>query len=446
MESRIRQIEDEAIVAIPVLIDTCFTCRQICQNRRNRRFVAGGLLVLLVAVGGIVAGLVVKPPPTPSPTLSWRLTGDVLTGEESEFFGSSVDITQDGKAVAVSGSGDEHTFAEVYALNDAGTSWMLIGDRIRGPTLNQTKQRPPDSVFLSDDRKTLLLFSGKYVENTKEVGLVQIFKFDGSKWVFNQARAGTNATFSYGSSSPRRIWKVYMSSNGKQMTIIASGTDNKGYSIVGATVFNINDESSHWDSSTLVDKWEDVSVSRDADVIVLGASGHTMIYRFGGSGWIFPGKRLSGGNYSTSYFGRSGIVLSDDGATVAISDIESYSWAGSVTVYRYNEEEDSWLPRGRVLHPEFNSGEWFEGTVLMSGDGNSLGVLSKFGDSEFPSKGKLQLFRYKDHGWDEVDSVESSPNSQAVLRCALSDDGHNLCCSEPYLAAGKVSIYHLERE
>jgi len=421
-------------------------------------------------------------PPTTAPTLAptstpmvpllWTPVGNAVLGQDLEnglgnhFFGLSTSISSNGNIVAVGAHADNqvltdqnYSWVEVYQLNAIETDWELVGDKIFDSTQLSLKA---DSVFLSAMGDRVVVFSAGFWDTTTgyTVGLVKIFDFDGEKWNLNHALVGNNQTqytiHDY-QHEPGQIRKVHVSSNGNYVAIVNWGIDpSTSQSLVGVTVFRIYDGWTDWRSFTLFHNDEEdisgfggaVAISQSADVVVVGASGLALVYTYGGSGWITPGARLDGGSDSTSDFGKN-VAISGDGSTIAICDRSSFASAGSVTVYRNKIGRASgvWEQLGSVLHAVFDSGEWLEGTVFLSEDGNMVGFRSNFGDVESPAWGVVRFFQYKDEDWEEMDSLQASTNT-AYLKCALTGDGMNMCCGEPYYyhtysSCGRMQVYSM---
>ena len=424
-------------------------------------------------------------PPTTAPTVAptsipmvpllWTPVGNAVLGQDlanslgNHFFGLSTGISSNGSIVAVGAHADnqvlsdqDYSLVEVYHLNAIETDWELVGDKIFDSTQSSLKA---DSVFLSAQGDRVVVFSEDFGDTTTGyvVGLVKIFDFDGEKWNLNHALVGNNQTqytihdFQH---EPGQITKIHMSSNGNYVAIVNWGVDpSTSQSLVGVTVFRINDGWTTWRSFTLFHNDEEdisgfggaVAISQSADVVVVGASGLALVYTYGGSGWITPGARLDGGSDNTPDFGKN-VAISDDGSTIAICDRNSFAFAGSVTVYRNKIGGASgiWEQLGSVLHAVFDSGEWLEGTIFLSEDGNMVGFRSNFGDVESPAWGVVRFFQYKNEDWEEMDSLQASTNT-AYLQCALTGDGMNMCCGEPYYwhthsFGGRMQVYSLQHE
>ena len=119
-----------------------------------------------------------------------------MDGEDDDEFGNSVDISSDGKTLAIGAPGDYEAndrpgYVRVYYLesiyylesNDLTSSWTQIGQDIIGEADGDGFG---SSVSLSDDGKTLAVGAPYNDGNGKGSGHVRVYRMDDSSTSWTQ--------------------------------------------------------------------------------------------------------------------------------------------------------------------------------------------------------------------------------------------------------------------
>ena len=95
------------------------------------------------------------------PGSSWKQLGQNITGEaEEDYFGYSVSISTDGKMIAVGAyandgkNGVDSGHVRVYRFNETASIWMKLGEDIDGEAETDWAG---SSVSLSSDGKTVAI-------------------------------------------------------------------------------------------------------------------------------------------------------------------------------------------------------------------------------------------------------------------------------------------------
>jgi hypothetical protein len=110
---------------------------------------------------------------------NWTQIGQDITGEAiSDYFGSSVSLSDDGKTIAIGAygnnvNGDNSGRVRVYRMSDSESEWTPLGEHIDG---GQTYENLGSSVSLSGDGNTVAIGSPGYSSDDGSfVGRVMVF-------------------------------------------------------------------------------------------------------------------------------------------------------------------------------------------------------------------------------------------------------------------------------
>ena len=211
-------------------------------------------------------------------TGSWNQVGDDINGVEfGEHSGRSVDISSDGKTVAILNNNS----ARVYK-NISG-AWTLFGDEI--PALGS--QYPNSAVSLSSNGDILAIGEPDYTDSFIQQGRVRVFSHGSGTW--NQVGRDINGEVAY----YRTGASVSLSSDGQILAIGEPGSTS-GSTDRGRTRLFENQGSSwvHIGNDIFGEASEDysggsISLSSDASTLAIGAylndgngvdAGHARIY------------------------------------------------------------------------------------------------------------------------------------------------------------------------
>ena len=162
-----------------------------------------------------------------------ELGQEINGGQDQEYFGSTVDISEDGTIVAVGSVGFDPTIngvkrpgrgrVRVYEL--IGNQWRLKGKSILGEGNNDNSGR---SISLSADGNTIAIgANGNDGIKNKNGGNVRVYTFSNSQWTqvgqdIDGQKQGDNSG-----------WSVELSSNGTRLAVASpryepSGKDKTG--------------------------------------------------------------------------------------------------------------------------------------------------------------------------------------------------------------------------
>jgi len=113
----------------------------------------------------------------------WTQIGESILGESNEdYFGSDVDISQNGTTVAIAAAGKDDDFTnagqvKVYTLSN--NEWSQVGQNINGLRPNEGDNI---QVRLSNNAQTLIASWPNYGDEFQEKGIVRILKNVNGQW------------------------------------------------------------------------------------------------------------------------------------------------------------------------------------------------------------------------------------------------------------------------
>ena len=154
----------------------------------------------------------------------WSQVGQDIDGEKNgDFSGSYVDLSQDGKLVAISalandGNGQSSGHVRVYKIDESTNTWVQQGRDIDGAATNDYFGWSPK--FIDNDTK-LIVGALDWASQT-DTGVVRIYEWNGENWeqILNDI-VGENAGDKFGAS-------ISVTNDGTRISIGAPGA-NKGY-------------------------------------------------------------------------------------------------------------------------------------------------------------------------------------------------------------------------
>mmetsp|Transcript_29834 Transcript_29834/g.63355 ORF Transcript_29834/g.63355 Transcript_29834/m.63355 type:complete len:730 (-) Transcript_29834:275-2464(-) len=330
-------------------------------------------------------------------TLDWRQTGDTIDGEAKDWLGWSVDISADGKIVAVGAkySKDcnlpkEYCFAagqvKVYEYNALAMGWNQLGSSIVGEDENDLSGH---SVALSSDGLTVAVGAPANGGNGFCSGHVRVYKWIGSDWSqVGQDIHGRNVGDEAG-------YAVALSEDGSTLAVGSPYNDGNGDNSGMVQVYQWNDNSYDWAPLGKEIGGEDesdqsgqaVALSADGMTVAIGAiyndgigtnrAGHARVYKWDGdNNWRQAGDDIDG-EAARDQSGWS-IDLSADGHTVAIGAIYNDGSgvdSGHVRVYRWNESSLGWSKLGQDIDGD-GVGAMTGQSVSISADGSIVAIGS----------------------------------------------------------------------
>ena len=364
-----------------------------------------------------------SPPPSAAPSvaptreLRWAQVGQELEGNgEFHYFGTSVDIASDGKAIAVGGTPDnpQQSAAEIYQLDTDTGNWALRGNRIPIPTPSGFKW-VADSVFLNDQATKLHLLSGQddqlYTYDLQSDSQAWLLR----KQVFNASNLSPRSQRKINVTS---IGKLTMSSGRRFMALVF--TDDQSKKVVQAFTSD-----GIWRGYPLASTGRRPAISADGRRIVVDVDGNATVLDYGDSpgtrfDWVQPGTQLiNDGNRSGSE-----VAISGDGSTVAV-DVNNRG----IVVFRYTDAGE-WKQIGRDI-ADYSGGPGLsdDPQLYLSNDGN-LVAAKEIGSGFVNRQAYLRTFRLvDDEMWEEYDRIHDSETDE--LACALAGDGMSAVCGWP---------------
>lgn len=354
----------------------------------------------------------------------------------SEFFGSSLDISESGErmVIAAPGTGNINSSnlgnAFVFDRSDSGM-WSQSIDLTE--LLAVGEAGGVNSVTISQDGNTIALTNAGYRDeiSNRVLGAVHIFTFSGLEWELQSTVIPDNAS-EVGSLSGRLFGRsIKLSSNGNILAVGdpidpsnsrgINGEANNNLSAASGAVFIFERVNGSWSqrdyikssNSDLGDGFgESLSLSGDGTTLAVGAPGEDSATRgingnqsnFSSntnSGAVYIFRRISNQWQQSAYVKasntteRSGVSfgsalsLASDGETLAVSAIFEPSDAigvngdqfnnnspASGAVYVYSHSNNNWNQEAYVKATNSKVNYQFGRSLSLSGDGNLLAVGS----------------------------------------------------------------------
>ena len=305
----------------------------------------------------------------------WQQRGSAIQGQESERFGYSVSISDDGNSFAASSS--QGTGTKVFDWD--GAQWQQRGNTVEGQNSNE---RFGHRIALSADGQSFVA-SAPYAGDNDN-GEVRVYDWTGSSW--SQRGVSIAGISDYDNLGHR----VSLANNGDTLAVSVPYSDD--YSN-GDMMENI---------------------------------GHAAVYDWNGNNWAQRGNSVQGED-NWENFGKS-LALSADGSTMIVGShygsLEgSAPYSGYVKVLDW--DGDSWAQRGAGLAGT-NRNEYFGMDADISDDGNRIAV----GAQEDDGSGKVTLYEWNNGSWRQIESIDSEGTADSsyvnAWRVSLSGDGSTL--------------------
>ncbi len=378
--------------------------------------------------------------------------------DANDNFGSQVSLSDNGKALAVSASGESSNAngvngnqfdnsssksGAVYVFRFDGSDWgqeayikASIGDSgdLFGRSISLSGDGSSLAVgALNESSSATGVHSGFYTahfdNSAKMAGAVYMFRYNGSNWAQEAYIKASNTDASDYFGLP-----VSLNSNGSVLAVGAHGEDSAAKGVNG----NQLDNSS-------------------------SASGAAYVFRHDGSNWHQEAYIKASNTDASDLFSRS-ISLSGDGNTLAVSSSTEYSSskgingnqlnnsarkAGAVYVYRY--DSSAWAQEAYIKASNAEEQDQFGQYVALSGDGNTLavtaigedsdarGVSGEQFDNSSSGSGSAYLFRRDGGFWEQRAFIKASNTDSGDgfgYSASLSDDGGVLVIGAPYEDSG----------
>ena len=276
----------------------------------------------------------------------WTTLGSPITGLPGDKLGWAVALSESGNVVALSSidnsaNGDSSGRVQVFKWD--GVAWTQRGQNIDGL---QAFDRTGYALDLSADGKTLAVGSSGADNGTAEdTGRVDVFTWDGSSWVSHGSPIfGANAGDAAGTS-------LSLTPDGNSIAVGAVGSDTTGSDAGNARVFDWYSSRSEWAQRGLDlngvaagdQSGTSVALAADGNTLIVGApfndsngddSGQARIWTWDGSFWKSTG--ILSGEAPLDQSGST-VSISNDGKTVAVAAKFNDGYgidSGHVRVYR----------------------------------------------------------------------------------------------------------------
>lgn len=367
---------------------------------------------------------------------SWTQKGNDIDGELAGDFSGRLFLSSDGKKVAIGSTGHDGVgtnSGHVRVFEYFAGNWIQIGADIDG---ENALDNCGISLSLSDEGKYLAIgANGNDGLAGSNSGHVRVLELGGRNWTALGGDVDAEAA------NDRFGSALAFSSDGSRM--IVGGYLNDGNGLGAGHVRVFDQIAGTWvqagtdlDGENADDGFgRSVTISEDGDRIAVGAfqndgngtnSGHVRVFEWDGSAWGQLGSDLDG-EAAWDWFGHS-VALSPDGSTLAVGGIANDgngASSGHVRVFEWSGI--TWNQLGSDIDGEA-AGDWFGGSVSLSGDGNRLAVSATLNDGNGTSSGHVRVFDYAGGVWTQIgaDLDGEAAGDNFGFSLSLSKDGELL--------------------
>jgi Flp pilus assembly pilin Flp len=360
-----------------------------------------------------------------------QIGGDINGGANSESFGWSVSLSDDGNIIAIGAPNADSGRGKAWIYENIGGSWEEIIE-FNGITIEDYFG---GSVSLNADGSIVAIGANQFTLN--EPGYVRIYQDIGGSWIqIGQDIVGESAEDESG-------FALSLSNDGSIVAIGARGNDGNGvdsghvriYQNIGGSWTQIGDDI---DGEEALDhSGYSVSLSADGSVVAIGArdnngggdlAGHVRVFQNVGGAWTQIGQDIDG--YQFEEIGYS-VSLNTDGSVVAAGRGEGGSRV-------FENIEGSWTQIGQDIQSIFYN---HQDIVSISAEGSVLAV-----GSQFISTKTVYIYQNIGGDWTEIGEVEGAIGEYMFgYSVSLSPDGRILAIGAPYVdgSIAFVRIYDL---
>ncbi|MFN8319694.1 MAG: FG-GAP repeat protein [Saprospiraceae bacterium] len=234
-----------------------------------------------------------------------------------------------------------------------------------------------------------------------------------------------------------------------------------------ATVFKRNNVSNNWESQgklfNLNPAQDDnfgYSVSISGDYIIVGANyddenaivntGSAVIFKRNTSTniWENQGKIINPAAANSDFFGSSVSIFGDFAIVGAPNDNENGIYCGSATIFKWNNNNNTWESQGKIIGQTPTSNEQFGTSVFLNGKYLAIGTLYEYQNNLYNGSVTLYTKNQNTNTW-EFSKIKNGPSSAAGDRfggsISVSDNylmvGADYRTENGNLNAGSVTIY-----
>lgn len=293
---------------------------------------------------------------------AWIKRGDTITGPENSWFGSVISMSSDGQTIAGGGYYWDNGKGLVQVWRFDGSKWVRLGNTLYGTNDWDQFGR---SIALLESENGIDLLIGSEENSNGSRGSARVVQFDGIQW--NQ-RGSTLTGDNDSDGLASMPDSVAISDNGNMIAIGAYHGkyvkclrwDGNDWEMIGTDLKSLF----MWFGASV-----ELSTGNNGNFILAIGSPSTAVYFFklNGSTWSTMSDSVQ--DSSSEYIGYE-ISLSDDGNTV-ITATDS-----AAVVFDYDGQ--NWNQRGSVLNVDGDpfGREWATTEIIVdiSGDGNRVVV------------------------------------------------------------------------
>jgi len=369
---------------------------------------------------------------------AWQTPTYLLGDFSGDLFGYSVDISNDGRVLAVGAPMYSSYRGYVKVLAFDGGSWSQRGSSLLGDLVAPGKQdRMGESVALNADG-TILAASAIW---TNDAGVVKVWQWVGGTWLqLGSTLNGEAEGDLFGSD-------VELSADGTVLAVSAYSND------VGGSLANAGHVRVFaYSGGAWLQRGSDIdgleaggmfgrAIALSADGSILAASGwkqdtkgYVRVFAFSSGSWQQRGADIDVAASAEGTSAPSGVALACDGTVVAIGARRTNSNSGQLSVFTFDGSE--WASSAAPVAG--SAASMLGRSVALSGDatlvaaGASSTAPSLSGAALTWTLGAGSLTSFGDHA--------GLTNSQLGYSVALSADGARLAAGRPYPQTGKGRV------
>jgi hypothetical protein len=354
-------------------------------------------------------------------------------GAVAAWFGNAVSLSSDGSTALVGSTlntiGANTNQGSAYVFIRSGNTWTQqtkLTDAIDGADSDYFGH----SVALSNDGNTALIgIPNDDISFRTNQGSALVFTRSGSTWT-QQADLSEGS----GLTDDNFGWSVALSGDGNTALIGVPGEDIAFNGQGGAIIFTRS--GSTWSiGSTLYDSaggaadalGYSVALSNDGNTAIVGAyrddvgantnQGSACIFTRSGGTWTQQAKLVDSTGANNDEFGTS-VALSSDGNTALIGAPNSTSSKGSAVVF--TRSGTTWTQQIKLTDSSGANNDRFGYSVALSNDGNTALIASN-GDTPDPT---ASVFTRSNNTWTQQPKITNTVDPGDELRSVdLSNDG-----------------------
>ncbi len=339
----------------------------------------------------------------------WVQVGKSFEGGMDTGMGNAVSISGDGLRLAIASSeGGSSSSGLVQLFEWDGEKWMQLGSNLYGDT---SFDYFGEYISLSNDGNVIAIGSG----NDDASGFVRMYEFDNSEWV----QLGSDIV---GEAEDDRSGRVSISSDGRTVAIGSTGNDESGQDAGHARVFEFNNGNWIKKGSNILGQMPDdrfgssISISTDGNTVAIGGqwndgngveSGHAIVYIWEENSWNQIGNELIG-DFAGDSFGQA-ISLSANGKILSVgasTNDDNGSSSGHVKIFELTDE--AWVQLGENIAGE-ERGDFSGASISLSADGSHIIIGAIFNDGNGDGSGHARVF----------DGFKMTSNSSFIMNSEL---------------------------